>query len=292
MQIHRLSPQEAIRALGTSEQGLTEAEAARRLDEFGHNELRAAEKIPYLAMLGKQFTHFFAALLWAAAALAFAADWMKPGEGMGLLGWAIIGVIVVNALFGIDLGTDMLPALGLGAEPPDKRTMDRPPRSGEERLLNLPLLARSYLFLGPIEAAAAIGAGLWCLADGGWEWGASLSGRSPLYMQATTVTFAAIVVCQVANVFACRSTMVSSSSLGFLTNRLLLRGVVVELALLGLIVYHPVGHRIFGTAPFDGRFWWLLLVSGAILLLAEEGRKGLLRRRAWGKGLRYQERAV
>lgn len=99
MQIHRLSPEEALKALGTSDQGLTDAEAARRLGEFGANELRAAEKIPYLAMLGRQFTHFLAILLWAAAALAFAADRMKPGEGMDLLGWAIIGVIVVNALF-------------------------------------------------------------------------------------------------------------------------------------------------------------------------------------------------
>lgn len=79
MQIHRLSPEEALKALGTSDQGLTGVEAARRLDEFGFNELRAAEKIPYLAMLGRQFTHFLALLLWAAAALAFVADWMKPG---------------------------------------------------------------------------------------------------------------------------------------------------------------------------------------------------------------------
>ncbi len=99
MQIHRLSPEEALRALGTSDQGLSDAEAARRLEQFGLNELRAAEKIPYLAMLGKQFTHFLALLLWAAAALAFAADRMKPEGGMDLLGWAIIGVIAVNALF-------------------------------------------------------------------------------------------------------------------------------------------------------------------------------------------------
>src|SRR3990172_4314668 len=99
MQIHRLSPEEALKALGTSDQGLIDAEAARRLGQFGANELRAAEKIQYLAMLGKQFTHFLAILLWAAAALAFAADRMKPGEGMDLLGWAIIGVIVVNSLF-------------------------------------------------------------------------------------------------------------------------------------------------------------------------------------------------
>ncbi|MDE2484068.1 MAG: HAD-IC family P-type ATPase, partial [candidate division NC10 bacterium] len=99
MQIHRLSVEEALKALGTTDQGLSEAEAERRLSEFGPNELQAAEKIPYGTMLAKQFTHDLAVLLWAAAVLAFAADWMKPGEGMELLGWAIIGAILVNALF-------------------------------------------------------------------------------------------------------------------------------------------------------------------------------------------------
>ncbi|TAN39773.1 MAG: cation-transporting P-type ATPase, partial [Nitrospirae bacterium] len=99
MQIHRLSVEEALKALGTTDQGLSEAEAERRLREFGPNELQAAETIPVLAMLGRQCTHFLALLLWAAAALAFVADWMKPGEGMDLLGWAIIGVIGVNAIF-------------------------------------------------------------------------------------------------------------------------------------------------------------------------------------------------
>src|SRR3990172_515577 len=99
MQIHRLSPGEALGALGPSDEGLSDAEAARRLEQFGPNELPGAEKIPYLAMLAKQFTHFLALLLWAAAALAFTADRMKPGEGMDLLGGAIIGVIAVNAIF-------------------------------------------------------------------------------------------------------------------------------------------------------------------------------------------------
>ncbi|MDE2181314.1 MAG: cation-transporting P-type ATPase, partial [candidate division NC10 bacterium] len=57
-------------------------------------------------------------------------------------------LLTVVQILAVDLGTDMLPALGLGAEPPDAATMDRPPRSREERLLNVPLLARSYLFLG------------------------------------------------------------------------------------------------------------------------------------------------
>ena len=47
----------------------------------------------------RHFTHFLALLLWIASGLAFAADFMKPGEGMATLGWAILGVIIINAVF-------------------------------------------------------------------------------------------------------------------------------------------------------------------------------------------------
>ena len=198
-------------------------------------------------------------------------------------------LLTVVQILAVDLGTDMLPALGLGAESPDANTMDRSPRSREERLLNFPLLARSYLFLGPIEAAAAMGAGLWYLSYSGWEWGIDLATASPLYRQATTVALAAIVICQVANVYACRSPRASVLSVGLFTNRLMVWGIAVELSILGLIVYSRVGHRIFGTDAFVGGFWWLLIGCAVLLLLAEEARKGIVRRLDPVKGLRYQE---
>lgn len=201
-------------------------------------------------------------------------------------------LLTIVQILAVDLGTDMLPALGLGAEPPDATTMDRPPRSRDERLLNTRLLARSYLFLGPIEAAAAMTAGLWYLGYNGWEWGIDLSATSPLYRQATTVTFAAIVVCQVVNVYACRSQRVSVLSMGLFTNRLIVWGIAVELMILGVIVYSRMGHRIFGTDAFPGEFWWLLIGCAALLLLVEEARKGIVRRLDPVKGLRYQEGTV
>ncbi|CBE68053.1 MAG: cation-transporting P-type ATPase [Candidatus Methylomirabilis oxygeniifera] len=198
-------------------------------------------------------------------------------------------LLTIIQILAVDLGTDMLPALGLGAEPPDANTMDRAPRSRNERLLNFPLLARSYLFLGPIEAAAAMSAGLWYLTAGGWEWGVDLPVASPLYRQATTVAFAAIVICQVANVYVCRSPRTSILSMGLFTNWLIVWGIAVELLILGLIVYSPIGHRIFGTDAFPAGFWWLLIGCAVLLLLVEEARKGIVRRLDPVKGLRYQE---
>ena len=56
-----------------------------------------------------------------------------------------------------------LTALGLGVERSDPQDMREPPRSQSEKLLNRSVAWRAYLFLGPIEAAAAMGAYLFVL---------------------------------------------------------------------------------------------------------------------------------
>ena len=60
--------------------------------------------------------------------------------------------LTIIQILAVDLGTDMLPALALGTEEPDPDTMKKPPRPRAERLLNPALLARAYLFLGPMQA--------------------------------------------------------------------------------------------------------------------------------------------
>ena len=79
----------------------------------------------------------------------------------------------------MDLGTDMLPALGLGMEKPHPGVMQQPPRARRERLLNWPLAARAYLFLGMMEAAAAMAAFLFVLHGAGWRYGEMLSPLDP-----------------------------------------------------------------------------------------------------------------
>ena len=79
------------------------------------------------------------------------------------------------------------------------------PLAPKERLIDWPLLARSYLFLGMLEAAAAMAAFFFVLAGGGWVYGQLLPPNDPLYLQATTACLSAIIVMQVANVFLCRS---------------------------------------------------------------------------------------
>ena len=112
--------------------------------------------------------------------------------------------LTIIQILAVDLGTDMLPALALGAEKPDPDVMRRPPRARGERLLSWGLLARAYLFLGVLEAAAAMAVFFFVLDAAGWQYGETLATNDPLYLQATTACLAAIVMTQVVNVFLCR----------------------------------------------------------------------------------------
>ncbi|MBI3515171.1 MAG: cation-transporting P-type ATPase, partial [Proteobacteria bacterium] len=98
-EIQRGEPAAALQRLGTSPQGLTSAEAARRLESFGPNLVERVRRTSHWVRLLREFTHFFALILWASAALALVSEWREPGGGMLVLGIAIIGVILVNGLF-------------------------------------------------------------------------------------------------------------------------------------------------------------------------------------------------
>ncbi|HSA78589.1 MAG TPA: cation-transporting P-type ATPase [Nitrospirota bacterium] len=188
--------------------------------------------------------------------------------------------LTILQILAVDLGTDMLPALALGTEKPTPGIMKQAPRKMTERLLNFSLIARAYLFLGPIEATACMFGFFWVLGQGGWTWGIMLPPSDHLYMQATTACLTAIIVTQVTNVFACRSYRESLFSIGFYTNRLIFAGIAVELLLQLFIVYHPFGNKIFSTSPLPWTTWFVLVPFALALLLAEETRKYFVRKKS------------
>jgi sodium/potassium-transporting ATPase subunit alpha len=197
-------------------------------------------------------------------------------EIVPFLGYGFFGIplaLTIPQVLAVDLGTDMIPALGLGTERPVADVMDIPPRPRSERLLNLPLLLRAYLFLGLIEAIVAMSGFFLYLYSQGWTWGTHLDWSSPLYKEATTVTFAAIVLAQVANVFACRSDRLSAARSGWFSNPLILWGIASELILLAVITYTPIGQDIFGTGPVPAWIFGPLALGALMLLWAEEARK-------------------
>jgi sodium/potassium-transporting ATPase subunit alpha len=186
--------------------------------------------------------------------------------------------LTIMQILAVDLGTDMLPALALGVEKPSPAIMKTPPRSTKERLLNLPLLSRAYLFLGPIEAAAGLFGFFYVLNKGSWQWGQMLTTNNILYLQATTACLTAIIVTQIANVFACRSFKESVFSLGIFSNKLIFGGIAFEILLQLFIVYHPYGNKIFSTYPIPVSIWLILVPFALTLFFAEESRKLIMRR--------------
>ena len=179
----------------------------------------------------------------------------------------------------IDMGSDTLAALGLGVERPDPQIMQRPPRPRGERLMNWPLAFRAYLFLGLIEAAAAMAAFFFVLFSAGWHYGQTLAAQDPIYLRASTACLSAIIVMQIVNVFLCRSSTRSVFSTGFLGNPLILLGVGSEMAILLLINYTPWGNALLGTAAIGTQVWGLLIPLAAGMLIFEEVRKWQARRR-------------
>lgn len=186
--------------------------------------------------------------------------------------------LTIIQILAVDLGTDMLPALALGAEKPDPGVMQRPPRARNERLLSWGLIVRAYLFLGVLEAAAAMGVFFFVLGAAGWQYGAILDRGAPLYLQATSACLAAIVVMQMVNVFLCRHPTKSVFSFGLFSNPYLFLGLAAELGAILFILYTPAGNWLFGTAPLGSEVWLLALAGAAVMGALEEARKATLRR--------------
>lgn len=186
--------------------------------------------------------------------------------------------LTVVQILAVDLGTDMLPALGLGAEPPGTGVMKSPPRARTDRLLNRSLLCRAYLFLGPLQAVAAMCAYAFVLHCGGWTFGQSLPPTDPLYLQSTTACLSAIVLMQVANVFLCRSDRDSLFTRRLSSNPLILGGIAAELLIILLINYTGWGNMLFGTAPIGADVWLFILPFTIALIFLEEFRKWIRRR--------------
>lgn len=188
-------------------------------------------------------------------------------------------------IIAIDLGTETLPALGLGVEPAEPDIMQRPPRSKKENLLSTGVLLRAYVYLGVIESALVVAAYFFTLYTEGWHPGSSMSIAigSPLQLKASTMAFLAIVATQVGVVFACKTNRESVFRVGFFNNNWILWGVVFETLLTAFLIYFPPVAKFFGMAPLQLKEWLFVLPFPFIVFFAEEIRKIFARRMSRNK---------
>jgi calcium-translocating P-type ATPase len=191
-------------------------------------------------------------------------------------GFPLVPISAVQIL-AIDLGSDVLPALALGAEPPEPDVMQRPPRSPREPLFSIAVVRR-FLFLGAFQALGVCVVFFWHIHSAGIPY-ADFTAVNPVYREAITMTQAGIVVSQFFNAQAVRTDRESVFRVGLLSNPQLLAAGCLSLALMAAISYLPPLQAVFNTAPLTLLDWAVLAGFGALLLAAEEARKWRLRRR-------------
>jgi Ca2+-transporting ATPase len=191
----------------------------------------------------------------------------------------IPAALTVLQILAVDLGTDLLPALGLGADPPEDDVMNRPPRRRDQPLLDRPLLRQAYLFLGLLEGSLAmLGYALtW------WSHGVGLSqlrSLAPallhhqagpeliaLQHQASAVALGSIVFAQAGTALACRG------GKRLRANTLLWLGIATELIAFVVLQGWPPLARTFQMAPIPSELWWWLLLCIPAPLLAIQLRR-------------------
>ncbi len=187
--------------------------------------------------------------------------------------------LTVMQILTIDLGTDMLPALGLGTEHPEPGIMDKPPRNLKEPLLNKKLVIKAFLWYGLLGSLFSVLSYLFVNMQNGWPNVPLAGGNDPIYIKATTMSLAAIVFCQIGAVFNCRTEKQSVFKIGLFSNKRVNLGIVVEIILIFLLVYLPPLQKVFHTAPLGIADWLILCIWPPIVLLVEEIRKAFLRRK-------------
>ncbi|WP_326576023.1 cation-transporting P-type ATPase [Streptomyces sp. NBC_00481] len=189
-------------------------------------------------------------------------------------GFPLVPISAVQIL-AIDLGSDVLPALALGAEPPEPDVMDRPPRSRREPLFSRAVVGR-ILFLGGIQALGVCAVFFWHIHSAGIPFD-DFTEDNPVYREAITMVQAGIVISQFFNAQAVRTDRESVLKVGLLSNPALLAAGFLGIAFMAAISYLPVLQAVFNTAPMAAGDWALLAGLGVLPLLADEARKGWLR---------------
>jgi calcium-translocating P-type ATPase len=194
--------------------------------------------------------------------------------------WALSGnriplALGVLQILALDLGTDTLPATALGAEPAHRRLSEGRPTRG--RLLDRSVAFRAFGLLGPVEAAAEMAAFFAVFLAAGWRPGEDFP-ESAL-SAASGAAFATVVLAQMANAFACRSTTLPAWRLPILGNKVLIVAVIVELAITaGFMFIRPVAEVLGHESP-PGVGWAIALASIPVLLVVDALHKTLRRAR-------------
>ncbi|MFD1430539.1 cation-translocating P-type ATPase [Lacticaseibacillus mingshuiensis] len=187
--------------------------------------------------------------------------------------------MTVMQILTVDLGTDMLPALGLGAEKAEPGIMHQPPRKRTAHLMNKHVLWTAFAWYGLIASLISTGAYFFVNVQNGWP-SVPLAASGTVYARATTLVLGAIVFSQIANALNCRTKTVSVMRFGIFSNHRIWFGILFEIALFAFLAYTPGVQALFNTTAITAADWLFLFIIPIPIFLIEELRKYLVRRMA------------
>jgi magnesium-transporting ATPase (P-type) len=185
--------------------------------------------------------------------------------------WALSGArfplaLGVLQILALDLGTDTLSAVALGAEPPGRHVLEGPPVSG--RLLDRTVARRAFGLLGPVIALVTMVAFVVSLVALGWRPGDDFP-TGPGLAQASGAAFMTVVLGQGLNAFACRSSTRTPAELGWTTNRLLIPAKSIELSFALIVLFFgPLARELeHANPPLAG--WVVALASMPVMFAVD-----------------------
>ncbi len=165
----------------------------------------------------------------------------------------------------VNLVTDGTLTVAIAFESKEADVMLQPPKSPSEKVLSKDLL------VGVLFTAVYMAASVFIISQ--------LHGETSSIVEKQTLAFTTLSLAQITNAVNCRSRSQSIFKLGFRSNRTFLLGMILALVLQVLAVQTPFMNLILGTTPLNIVDWVVIGASALFLLMTEELRKHILRKR-------------
>jgi Ca2+-transporting ATPase len=188
--------------------------------------------------------------------------------GLDATGDALAVPLLATQILWINLLTDTAPALAIGLDPPADDVMAHPPRSSDDRVIDIAMWV-GIAWVGLVTAVVTLIA-LDLRLPGG------LVGGSGDIVEARTMAFTTLVLAQLFNALNARSDRVSAFHRLF-TNRLLWAALALSVVLQVAVVHVPFLNDAFDTTPLGAVDWLICIGLASVVLFADEAKKLLQR---------------
>lgn len=184
--------------------------------------------------------------------------------------------LLATQLLWINLLTDAAPALAMGVDPQTDDVMGRKPRRVTDRVIDASMWG-DIVYIGIIMAIVTL-IGMDMHLSGGLFTDRSVEavGHEAQMVEARTMGFTILVFAQLFNALASRSHL-QSAFVGLFSNKWLWGAIGLSIVLQLVVIYVPFLNSAFGTTPLSALAWLECIGLAAIVLVASELRKAVLR---------------